>query len=184
MTVQHGVDVGPRLVDLGMDEALRIDRAIALVERLAVEIELHNVGPADTARRERRRHQKTVLALGMADADVAEAVDHALAVEDAIGSDQVVDYSAQIRWRLRPRGWKRPGAKRRERGQRWPSERHAGAANSSTHHHLRIESAGLLDPGRDRAGEHNGSPRPFLFPACRRVSSHQRLEATSPPMAG
>ena len=35
--------------------------------------------------------KKAVLALGMADADVAEAVDDALAVEDAIGGDQVVD---------------------------------------------------------------------------------------------
>jgi len=34
----------------------------------------------------------------MTDADVAEAVDHALAVEDAIGSDEVVDRGAEIGW--------------------------------------------------------------------------------------
>src|SRR5262244_2013409 len=115
MAVQHCVHVRTRLVDLGMDEALRIDRAVALVERLCIKIELHDVSLADAARGERRRHQKTVLALGMTDADVAEAVDHALAVENAIGSDQVVDRGSKIRRRLRPCRCKRPSAKSRDK---------------------------------------------------------------------
>src|SRR5262249_44815612 len=110
MAVQHGVDVRTRLVDLRVDETLRVDRSVAAVDRLRLEVELHDVRLADTARRERGRHQEAVLALGMADADMAEAVDHTLAVENAIGGDEIVDRRTEIGWRLRPHA----GAERRQ----------------------------------------------------------------------
>src|SRR5262245_54956388 len=131
MAVKDCVDVGARLVDLGMDETLGVDRAAALVDRLALEVELHDVGLADTARRERGRHQETVLALGMAGADVAEPVDHALAVENAIGGYKVVDRGAEIRRRLR----RHAAAKRRQRDQGEGSEGLPKAADGSAHRH-------------------------------------------------
>src|SRR5215510_12702798 len=49
-----------------------------------------------------------------------------------------------------------------------------------------IESVGrLTQPGTWAcAGEHNGSTRRFLFRRFGAFPAHQRLEATSPPMAG
>ena len=150
MAVQHRVDVGTRLVDFGMDETLRVDRTVALVDRLAVEIELHDVGLADAARRERGRHQEPVLARGMADADVAEAVDDALAVENAIGSDEIVNGGAEIGWRLRPRA----AAKRRQHDQGEASECPAKAADGTAHDRLRFQSKGGRALRYRRSPEH------------------------------
>jgi hypothetical protein len=51
--VHHGGHVGPRLVDLAVDEALEEDAAAALIDRVRVEIELHDVFRGDERGRER-----------------------------------------------------------------------------------------------------------------------------------
>src|SRR5262245_18571866 len=102
MAVQDRVHVWPCLVDLGMNEALRIDRAAALIDRLAVEIERHDVVLGDEAGRDRRRHQEAISADRVPDADMAESVDDALPVEDAVCGNEVLEERIEIG--LRPCG--------------------------------------------------------------------------------
>ena len=83
MAVHDRHHLGPRAVDLAVDVAL--DEALALVagERLAVGVELHQVGGGDQRRRARARHDEVVRALVAARADVAVGVEHAVLREDA-----------------------------------------------------------------------------------------------------
>jgi len=95
MAVHHRVDVGARLVDLGMDEALGIDRALVRPDELAVEAELLDVGRDDKAWRARPRHEETLRIVGMAGADMPVAVDHVLHVEDAVADHQILDHGLE-----------------------------------------------------------------------------------------
>src|SRR5262245_10547851 len=95
MAVQDRVHVGPRLIDFGMDEALGIDRAVAMIDRPRVEIEFHDVVLGHASRRQRGRHQIALRIAGMARADVPEPVDHALAIEDAVGGDEIDDHGVE-----------------------------------------------------------------------------------------
>ena len=84
--------VGPRAVDLAVDEALEIDAPARRVDRAAVEVERQDVGrrrPAPGAML--RASRKCSADAVMPDADVTEAVDDALVVEDAIGDRELVD---------------------------------------------------------------------------------------------
>ena len=100
--MDDGVDVRAGLVGLGMDEAFGVDRTIAPLDRLAVEVELHDVLGRHTAGRLGGRHEETIRSRGMPHADMAEAVDHALPVEDAVGGHEIVDQRLEIA-RLRRR---------------------------------------------------------------------------------
>ena len=61
------------------------------VDRLAIAIELHDVGRGDEAGRHAARQEEMVRALVVAHADMAEAVDDALVVKDAVGGDEIFD---------------------------------------------------------------------------------------------
>src|SRR5262249_24361468 len=149
-------------------------------ERRGVEVELHDVGLAHAARRQRRRHQEAILAFGMADADVAEAVDHTLAVENAIGGDEIVDDGAKgakgdkIGWGLRPH----VGAERWQHDQGEATECPAKAADGSAHHRLHLQSK-RRGPLRYRP-----STRAYLIARMVPISGCQWLEAALPAMAG
>ena len=96
MGVHHRVDVRPRPVDFGMDEAFRIDRPVVLADDLAVHAECHDVGCFHQPRRARPRHQEALGVARIAPADVAVAVDDALVVEDAVADDEIVDHRLQV----------------------------------------------------------------------------------------
>jgi hypothetical protein len=72
----------------------------------------------------------------MADADMAETIDHALAVENAIGGDEIVDRRAEIGRRLRPHA----GGERRQHDHGEASECPAKAADCSAHRCLHLGS--------------------------------------------
>ncbi len=89
--IDDRVDVGTRLVDLAMEEALAIGHAATRIDRRAVEIERHDVVGGHLLGRYRFGQQVLRGILRMTGADVPEAVDHALVGQDVIGIDQIVD---------------------------------------------------------------------------------------------
>ena len=91
MAVHDGDHVGPRAVDLAVDEAFEIRARRVRLGRVAVEIELDDVGGGDERGRHAARDQEMVRVLRMACADMAEAVDHALLIEDVVGVDEIVE---------------------------------------------------------------------------------------------
>ena len=91
MAVDDGDDVGPRAVDLAMNEALEIDAPVAGVDRLAVEIERQDVRRRDERGRHVAREQEVRGRAVVPDADVTEAVDDAFVVEDPIGDRELGD---------------------------------------------------------------------------------------------
>src|SRR6202034_1739810 len=66
-----------------------IHGASALIDRIAIEIELHDVVENDQLRRAGPRHKKPIRALRMPHADMAETVDHPFPRQDAIGDHQI-----------------------------------------------------------------------------------------------
>ena len=96
MGVNHRVDVRPRLVDGGMDEALEIERALVVAHRLPVEPQLDDVVALDQLGRDRAGQEKVLGIAGMADADVAVGVHHILLGEDAVGDDEVLDDGVEL----------------------------------------------------------------------------------------
>ena len=90
MAVHDRHDLRARAVDLAVDVAL--DEALALVaERLAVGVELHQVGGGDERRRARARHDEALGPLVAPRADVPVGVEHLVLGEDAACGDQIVD---------------------------------------------------------------------------------------------
>ena len=61
------------------------------LRRVAVEIELDDVGGGDERGRHAARDQEVRRVLRMPHADMAEAVDDGLLVEDVIGIDEIVE---------------------------------------------------------------------------------------------
>ncbi len=91
MTVHDRHDLGLRPEDLAVDEALEIGRAALRIDRVAVEVEFHDVGRRNQPRRHAARQQKALRVLVVAGADMAEPVDHALVEENAVGGDDILD---------------------------------------------------------------------------------------------
>ena len=91
--MHDGLDVGPRLEDRGVDEALEVERTRLVAHRLAVEPELDDVVALDQLGRERAREEEVLRLVGMADADMAIGVDHVLLGQDAVGDDEIVEES-------------------------------------------------------------------------------------------
>ena len=77
--------VGTRLEDRGVDGDLAIEPVGRRHHRLAVEIEHENVRRLHQLRRAMARDQEMLGVLGVAQAHMAEGVEHALIGEDAIG---------------------------------------------------------------------------------------------------
>ncbi len=89
MAVHHRLHVGPRAQNLAVDEALEEHGTALRVERRAVEIEFHDVARLDQARGHAAREPEAARIVGVAQADMTEPVEHALAEEDAIGRDEI-----------------------------------------------------------------------------------------------
>jgi hypothetical protein len=87
--VHHGADVQPALIDRTMDGAFAIHCTAALIDWIAIEIELHDVVQDNKFGATRPRHEKPVASLRMANADMAEAVNYSFSREDAIGDHQL-----------------------------------------------------------------------------------------------
>ena len=85
------LDVGMGLIDFAVDEALHIERSSPRLDRVAVEIELQDVVGRDQARSHAARQQKAPRVGLVPHADMAEAIDHALVGENAVGGDEIVD---------------------------------------------------------------------------------------------
>jgi len=91
VTVDDGVDVRPHLVDLAVDETLLVGAAPLRIDRLAVEVVLHDVVRRDRRRRDRARHQIAIWIAGIADADMTEAIEDLFVREDTVGEHQIFD---------------------------------------------------------------------------------------------
>src|SRR5262249_9407309 len=85
MMMAHGVYIGPRLVDLAVNDALAIRKNIAGRHLFGIERELQDVAGLDQLRTARARQQVVVGVGRMPHADMAESVEHALVGDDAIG---------------------------------------------------------------------------------------------------
>ena len=85
------LDFRPRLEDLAMDEAFEIGGASLRIDRLALAVELHDVGRLNQAGRHAARQEEMVGALVVAYADMAEAIDDALVVKNPVGGDEILD---------------------------------------------------------------------------------------------
>src|SRR5262249_22264535 len=87
----HRLEIAARLVDRRMDEALRRQLAVLAAQRRAVGAELDDVSGNHGARADRAGQKETFRIGWMPGADVAEGVDDAEIVEDAVGDHQVFD---------------------------------------------------------------------------------------------
>src|SRR5262245_13745128 len=84
-----------------MDEPLEIRRPPARIDRRAVERELHDVVGLDAVGRARARQQVALRIVGMAHADVAEGIHHALARENAVSGHEFFDEVVELgHWRF------------------------------------------------------------------------------------
>ena len=91
MGVNDSMDVGPRLVDRGMNEALEVERTLLVAHRLAVEAQLDDVLALHQLGRDRVREEEMLGIVGIADAHVAVGVHHLLSREDTVGDDQILN---------------------------------------------------------------------------------------------
>ena len=91
VTVTNRHDVRSRLVHAAVNETLGIDRAIGAVEPVAVEVELDDVVFGDQAGTARARQEIAFGVFRVADADMAECINHAFVAENAVGHHQISD---------------------------------------------------------------------------------------------
>ncbi len=91
MAVHDGLNIGPRPVDLAVDESFQKTGAAPGIAGIAVQIVLDDVIGRHQCRRDRARHQIAIGRPRVAHRDVAECVDDALGDEDAAGRSQVRD---------------------------------------------------------------------------------------------
>ena len=90
------MDVRPRFVDGGMDETLKIQRALLVAHRLAVEPEFDDIVTLDQFWRHRARQKEMLRVVRVADADMTVGIHHLLAREDAVGDDEILDDGVEI----------------------------------------------------------------------------------------
>ena len=88
MRVHNGGDVGPRLEDRRMDEALEIGLAL-IVDRFAFLVELDQVVALDQFRRARARHEEALRIVRVAHADMAIGIDDVLVRQNTVGHHEV-----------------------------------------------------------------------------------------------
>ena len=95
------IDLRPRRVDRGMQEALGAERPVVLARRRAVERELQDVARLDERGGAIARQQEATRIVRMAHADVSVFVEHAVMRQDPVGDDQIVDRALQCRHQMR-----------------------------------------------------------------------------------
>lgn len=89
VVVADGAHVGARLVDRAMDRPLDVGWRRVAADLLTGQREALQVRLGHELRPERAGDEVVVRTLGVADADVAEGVEHALVGQDAVGGDEV-----------------------------------------------------------------------------------------------
>src|SRR5271170_440249 len=97
-------------IDLAVDETFEIGGAAPRIDRVAVEIEFHDITSGDQRWRHASRQQEAARVLVVPGTDMAKAVEYTLTCEDAIGGDEVLD---QLRTRRTQR-------RRRHFDSSWP----------------------------------------------------------------
>ena len=103
MTVQHRHDVGPGLVDFAVDHALEEQPGFSRLHRIVVEVAGDDVGPGDQSGRHAARNPIIARIAGIAPADMAVGVEHAMIGEDPVGRHQIIEQSRIGRARYRGR---------------------------------------------------------------------------------
>ncbi len=83
--------VGARSIDFAMDEALQIHAPSGRIERRTVQVEGDDVLGPDQPWRHVAREQEVPGRIVVTHAHVPESVDDPLAVQDAVGDDELVD---------------------------------------------------------------------------------------------
>src|SRR5205823_1676661 len=86
-----GAHISTHLVDRAVNEPLRVRLSAGWIDWRPVEREFHQVVGLDALRRAGAGQNIPIGAIRMADADMAEGVDDALAREDAVGRDELVE---------------------------------------------------------------------------------------------
>ena len=90
MRMHHCADLGLRLINRAVDEALEIGRP-RVADRRAIQHELDDVVLGDMFRAQRAGQQVAVRLGRMPHADMAVGIDHALVGQDPVGDHQVPD---------------------------------------------------------------------------------------------
>src|SRR5260370_20464649 len=100
VAMHNSLNVGTRPINSRVNETLEVNGAPSRIDRRALQVEFENILSCDQTRRHAARQQKLCRVLLVANADVAETVEHALVVEDPISVDQILDKARLLstRW--------------------------------------------------------------------------------------
>jgi hypothetical protein len=90
MVVNDRFDVRSRLINFAVDKPLPIQTAISGVNRVAIEIEFHNVVHGNELWRYSPRHQEPVRVTIVPHADVPHCIEDALIRENAVGGHKIL----------------------------------------------------------------------------------------------
>src|SRR5215212_7995152 len=93
--MDHGIDLGPGLVDRAVDVALKIARP-RIADRRAVELELDNILAGDEFGAQRARQQIVIRLARVANADVAVGIDHVLLCQNPVRDHQIANRAFQF----------------------------------------------------------------------------------------
>ncbi len=100
MAVDHGLNIGPRTINLAMNITLAVKLAggsgTVVIDLFAVLIEHDNAVRGDEAGRQATRHVETGGVSRRADADMTEPVENPLARQNLIGDDEIGDTLAIV----------------------------------------------------------------------------------------
>ena len=88
MIVDHGMHIGTLFVDRAMDEPFAIGRAVLQIDRLAIELEFHEIVAGNQFRRAGPRHEITFRIVRRTNADMTKGIDHPFTGQYPIGDNQ------------------------------------------------------------------------------------------------
>src|SRR5437660_12448098 len=91
MAMYHRPHVRPQLVDFAMDEPFDHAAAVLRINRVGIEVVLHDIARRYQDRRARARHQITVGIIWMTDTHMSVGIEHALVRKDSIRRNKVLD---------------------------------------------------------------------------------------------
>ena len=86
MAMHDGHDVGPRSVNLAVNEPLQVGTRPLRIDGRAIDMEFEDIAGRHAARRHVACQQEAIGLLVVADADMAERVHNAVVIENVIGA--------------------------------------------------------------------------------------------------